>query len=82
MRYEKTAKLIKTFRELRDVSQGDLAKHLGFTCPQAISNFECGRAPLPLKHIEEIRLFLKFPRVVLERALLQDYRRHIHAHAS
>lgn len=53
-KFDNLAKLLKRAREGRGFSQAEVAKKLGYTSPQFISNMERGLCAPPLKAVKEL----------------------------
>ena len=69
--------LIKAGRAERGVSQGKLAKMLGYTTPQYISNAERGLCSMPIKKLRKISTILAIPPGVMQTAIFTDYQNHV-----
>lgn len=64
--------LIKTKRIEAGLMQKDLAKKMGYTSPQFISNWERGISKPPLKSVLKLCKILKINKTILECILLRD----------
>lgn len=53
--------LIKSYRELANLSQAELAKKLGYTSPQFVSNIERGLSEMPTKKLKLLQKVLNIP---------------------
>ena len=69
--------LIKAGRGERGISQGKLAKMLGYTTPQYISNAERGLCSMPVKKLRKISTILGIPPGVMQTAIFTDYKNHV-----
>lgn len=72
MKYENIASLVYDWRELRKLTQGHVAKRLGYGSSQFISNVERGRCSLPLKKAKKLCKVLDMPYEVLKSAYIAD----------
>ncbi len=66
------AKLIRTSREIKKLTQKDLANFLGFS-EQLISNWENAKQALPLKHITKMSEILGIEKDQIKKAYLMDF---------
>lgn len=64
----KLSELIRGYREIRRLTQADLAKSLGLEKPISISNWERGESPVPWHHFEGLIETLRIPRKEFLRA--------------
>ncbi|HEX4924393.1 MAG TPA: helix-turn-helix transcriptional regulator [Bdellovibrionales bacterium] len=77
MRHHKFGSFLKKARESRKYSQGDVAKVLGYTSAQFISNLERGISPPPLKVLKVlVKLYAVKPDEVM-RVIEEEQRRHM-----
>ena len=70
-------RLIKNRREKLEISQGDIARCLGLTNCQMISNIERGEAEYPPKHFKKLSKLLKMKVDLLINMGLDDYQRYL-----
>lgn len=68
------AKLIKDARKKSGLTQAELAKELGYTSPQFISNWTRGLAEPPPKVYKQLGALLDVPVEKLIRAHLEEYK--------
>lgn len=66
------AELIRTHRLKNNLSQGQLAKKLGYTTPQFVSNLERGLAQLPPRQVKKFARILQMDKKVLAIAVIND----------
>ena len=84
LRYDrvKLGKYLKAKRMEADLSQGEVAKHLGYSSPQFVSNIERGASVIPIATLGRmVRLYNANPadveKIILvsqEKILLEDLR--------
>lgn len=72
MKYENMSSLIYDYRELRKMTQKELAKQLGFSTSQFISNIERGLATFPIKKMKKLSKILKISRDLIVNAYIAD----------
>jgi transcriptional regulator with XRE-family HTH domain len=72
MKYENMASLVYEWRELRGFSQGSVAKKLGYSSPQFISNIERGLCSFPIKKCKKLCKILDLPYDLLKQAYVAD----------
>lgn len=71
----KTACHLRTARESRRLSQSDVAKILGLSSPQFVSNWERGLSQVPLKTLRVlVRVYQLDPTEITEIVLLDQRR--------
>ena len=63
---------LKEMREKRNITQSDLAKKLGYTTPQFISNWERGLCNPPLGAIPKISRVLGIPKKEVVAVILEQ----------
>lgn len=69
--------LIKNARLLKNLSQGHLAKKLGLTSPQFISNMERGLCGCPVPMAKKLIKLLNIEEKVLKKAIVDDIVEHL-----
>lgn len=69
-----TAALVKKYRLKAGLSQGDVAKSLGYSCPQFVSNWERGVSSPPDAVLSRLCKVIKLPTYRLADALIRDRR--------
>jgi len=67
------ANIVKTKREKLGISQFKLAKDLGYTTPQFVSNFERELAGIPLSKLKKLSKILKLSTNEMRDALVSEY---------
>lgn len=67
----KLGKYIRTKRTEKGLSQGDLAKLLGYSSPQYISDWERGASGVPMKKLIAVARFLDIDHAELFDCLLE-----------
>lgn len=72
--YENVARLIKDARINAGLTQGDLAKVMGYESPQAVSNTERAMASIPLLQFKAVARALKIKPTSLVEAYMLDVR--------
>lgn len=71
-KFDHLAQLLKGAREARGLSQAEVAKKLGYTSPQFISNMERGLCAPPLKAIKELVEMYRLKQDELIQAVMAD----------
>lgn len=66
--------LIRIYREQSNISQTKLARKLGYTTGQYVSNIERGLCSVPIDKIEKLEKILDLPRHYTASALVNDYK--------
>lgn len=66
-------KLAKAQREKLNISQARLARAMGWSSPQYVSNFEREYSTIPLKRVPKLCKALKIPLAQARKVLLDDY---------
>lgn len=66
--------IVKTTRIQRGISQADLAKKLGLSSAQSVSNLERNLVKLPPKHYKRAAKALKIPVEKLVNAATNDFK--------
>lgn len=74
--------IIRNYRIKADLTQQELAKHLGYKIPQFISLIENGHSKVPLNIIAELVSVLKIPENVVLESLVSAYEREAQRHLS
>ncbi len=69
----KTGELIRKRREYFGHSQDDIAKHLGLTSPQYISNIERGKSGISVTQAKKLIEILKITAMEIRIAMVCDY---------
>ena len=65
--YRQLSIYLKKCRENSGISQGEIAKYLGYTTPQFISNWERGLSSPPMDKLADLIKLIKIkPEIVLE----------------
>ena len=72
--YKKFGRFLKAKREEAGLSQGDIAKAMGLTTPQYISNVERGIAKPSLRLLRSYRSLAKISKTQLIEFLVADYK--------
>jgi transcriptional regulator with XRE-family HTH domain len=62
-------------RELKGISQAQLAKRLGVNTAQSVSNIERGIAPLPHAHVSELSRALGVKRELVVNKVVEEFRK-------
>lgn len=68
---------IKNRREALGLTQTDLSDGLGLSTSQSIYNIECGKAPLPIKHLSALSIILQVSEKKIVEVLVSDYRKEL-----
>jgi transcriptional regulator with XRE-family HTH domain len=63
---------LKEIRQKRNITQAELAKKLGYTTSQFVSNWERGLCSPPLDSIVEIANFLAIPKSTIMNLILEQ----------
>lgn len=69
----KSNELLKKYRLLNGMSQGQLAKKLGYISPQFVSNWERNKCNPPIKSLKKLCLFLHIPATAMKKSMMDDY---------
>lgn len=72
MKYEYMAKLLNIYREENNLTQSKLAKRLGYTTSQYISNIERGLCSFPIKKFPKLAKVLKIDASLIADAYVND----------
>lgn len=64
---------IKNGRIKKGLTQTDLAKILGYSSPQYISNVERGRCSLTHKKLAKVAKLLKISKTAIKQTLIKDF---------
>lgn len=72
-----TGEVIKSYRAKKGFTQTELAKELGYSSAQFVSNWERGISDVPPKQIKPLSKLLGFRPERLYRALERDYSKRI-----
>lgn len=70
----KTGILIKNYRKKSSMSQGFLAKKLGYSNGQFISNWERGVAPIPVHKVREICKLLDIDVDKFKKTMIDEFK--------
>ena len=73
MKISNTASYFSNERKARGISQAKIARHLGYSSGQYISNFERGDCPLPLYKLFKACRFMRIDPNRLRACLLADF---------
>ena len=73
-------KYLRDRRKELHLSQADLAKELGYSSPQFVSNWERGLVSPPLASLARLMELLKIPRQTVIDLILEDTRKELDAH--
>ena len=65
--------MIKEYRNKAQLSQAELAKKLGYTTPQFVSNFERGVGKVPLVVVGRLIKILELPEREIMQLLIDEY---------
>lgn len=71
------AKFLRRCRIKKRLSQGDVAKKLGFEGPQYVSNWECGLSLPSMKYIADICKIYGIPNIQLRKMISEVKERKI-----
>lgn len=71
------SELLKQARIDAGISQGELAKHLGYTSSQFVSNWERGFCEPPINRLCEIADFLSVEKALIKKTLMAEYEERI-----
>lgn len=74
---KKSNKLLYEARKRIGLSQGQLAKALGLSTAQYISNIERGLCPVPIRKVKKFCKILKIEPKVLTSLMAQDYEQNV-----
>lgn len=77
---DELATFLRTARENAKLTQADLARKMGYTTPQFISNLECRRAPLPLNKVKPFIRLTKCNPDLLRKAIVSRFNDSIASH--
>lgn len=69
----KAAQLVLDSRLKLNISQGKLCRHLGYTTPQYLSNFERGLCYFPIPKLKKCCEFLDIPEMMMIIAMRSDF---------
>jgi transcriptional regulator with XRE-family HTH domain len=72
MKHESISSLIHQWRDLRSITQAQLAKKLGYSTSQFISNVERGICSFPVKKAKKLAKILDIPYDLLKTAYIAD----------
>jgi len=70
---------LKQKREECQLSQGEVARHLGYSSSQMVSNWERGLCHPPLSKLKEIAALYRIKSTELIDIMIQDFEKHIEA---
>ncbi|HNC91113.1 MAG TPA: helix-turn-helix transcriptional regulator [Anaerolineales bacterium] len=65
--------LIRAARQAKGLTQTELAKKLGYSTPQYISNVECGKCSLASKKVIRTSKLLGISLKTMRRLMIKDY---------
>ncbi len=71
--FSKTAQLVRNSRKKKEISQGALAKAVGFHDGQFVSNIERGLCTVPLKKVAVMAKALDIEVTLLTDAIVADF---------
>jgi transcriptional regulator with XRE-family HTH domain len=77
LRQRHVGRLLKAARENAGLRQSDVAKKLGYSSPQFISNWERGLSLPPLDRLPKLLVFLDIPRKTLIASFHRYYTGHL-----
>lgn len=69
---EKLAKFLRSCREAKALSQADVAKELGYSSPQFVSNWERGISSPPMDSIFKLARIFELPADAIYEVLLEE----------
>jgi transcriptional regulator with XRE-family HTH domain len=75
LKYQTVGEFLKNARQNRNLSQWEVAKQLGYSSPQFISNIERGISPPPVETLKQFMVLYKISSKLIVEVMRDDYSR-------